>query len=128
MEQFDGSAGFRVVVVAALVGIILLSAVGSPVSARPPPHAVCGVCSDTLVDATAENGVSVGLVESSLSIRIDRSGTGHWTARVTLTGSGIETLQENQSLRDRVVQRVYERGYVAVEEPKSLTTSMNGVL
>ncbi|MDG5777391.1 hypothetical protein QA599_13120 [Haloarculaceae archaeon H-GB1-1] len=45
---------------------------------------------------------------------------------MTLTGPGIETLQENQSLRDRVVQRVYERGYVAVEEPKSLTTSMNG--
>lgn len=126
MEQFDRSAGLRVVFVAALVGIILLSAVGSPVSARPPPHAVCGVCSDTLVDAAAENGVSIGLVESSLSIRINRSGTGHWTARVTLTGSGIETLQENQSLRNRVVQRVYERGYVAVEEPKSLTTSMNG--
>lgn len=45
---------------------------------------------------------------------------------MTLTGSGIETLQENQYLRDRIVQRVYERGYVAVEEPKSLTTSMNG--
>ena len=126
MEQFDGSAGLRVVFVAALVGGILLSAVGAPVSARPPPHAVCGVCSDTLVDAAAENGVAIDLVESSLSIRIDRSGTGHWTARVTLTGSGIETLQENQSVRDRIVQRVYERGYVAVEEPRSLTTSMDG--
>ncbi len=126
MYQFDRSAGLRVVFIAALVGILLLSAVGSPVSARPPPHAVCGVCSDTLVDAADENGVAIGVAESSLTIRIDRSGTGHWTARVTLTGSGIETLQENQSLRDRVVQRVHERGYVAVEEPKSLTTSMDG--
>jgi hypothetical protein len=126
MERFDRSAGLRVVAVAALVGIILLSTIGSPVSARPPPHAVCGVCSDTLVDAAAENGVSIDRVESSLSIRMDRSGTGRWAARVTLTGSGVETLQENQSLRDKIVQRVYERGYVAVEEPKSLATSMNG--
>lgn len=88
MEQFDRSAGLRAVFVAALVGILLLSAVGSPVSARPPPQAVCGVCSDTLVDAAAENGVAIGMAESSLSIRIDRSGT----ARVTLTGSGVETL------------------------------------
>ena len=116
----------RVVFVAALVGVILFSAVGSPVSARPPPHAVCGVCSDALVDAAAENGVAIDLVESSLTIQIDQSGTGHWTARVTLTGPGVETLRENQSLRDQIVQRVYERGYVAVEEPQSLTTSMNG--
>jgi hypothetical protein len=125
-EQVDRGAGLRVLFVAALVGIILLSAVGSPVSGRPPPQAVCGVCSDTLVDTADENGVAIGVTESSLTIQIDQSGTGHWTARVTLTGAGVETLREDQSLRDRVVQRVYERGYVAVEEPKSLTTSMNG--
>lgn len=126
MKQFNGRTEFRVVFATVVVGAVLLSAVGTPVSARPPPHAVCGVCSDTLVDAAAENDVAIGLAESSLSIRIDQSGTGHWTARVTLTGSGVEPLRENQQLRDQVVQRVYERGYVAVEEPKSLTTSMNG--
>lgn len=126
MKQFDRSAGLRVVLVTALVSVVLLSAVGSPVSARPPPHAVCGVCSDTLVDAADENGVAIGIAESSLTIRIDESGTGHWTAQVSLTGTGVKTLRENQSLRDKVAQRVYDRGYVAVEEPQSLTTSMNG--
>jgi len=126
MGRFDRSAGVRVVFVVALVGIILLSAAGSPVSARPPPHAVCGVCSDTLLDVADESGVAIGFTGSSLSIRIDQSGTGHWTARVTLTGAGVETLRENQSLRDRIVQQVYERGYVAVEEPQALTSSMNG--
>jgi len=126
MTQFNKSTGFRAVFIAVLVGVILLSAVGSPVSARPPPHAVCGVCSDTLVDAAADNDVAIGMAESSLTIEIDESGTGHWTARVRLTGTDVETLRENQSLRDQVVQRVFDRGYVAVEEPRSLTTSMNG--
>jgi hypothetical protein len=126
MTEFDRRTGLRAVLVTALVGGILLSAVGAPASARPPPQAVCGVCSDALVDAAAENGVEVGLAERSLTVQIDRSGTGHWTARVTLTGSGVDALRANSSLRDRVVQRVYERGDVAVEAPQSLTTSMDG--
>ncbi|MFA9516882.1 hypothetical protein ACERIT_06650 [Halopenitus sp. H-Gu1] len=126
MTRFDRHTGFRAVFIAVLVGVILLSTVGSPVSARPPPHAVCGVCSDTLVDAAADNDIAISMAESSLTIEIDESGTGHWTARVSLTGTGVETLRENQSLRDHVVQRVFDRGYVAVEEPQSLTTSMNG--
>jgi hypothetical protein len=108
------------------VGVLLPAAVGTSVDARPPPQAVCGVCSDALVDAADDDGVDVGIAASSLSIRIDESGTGHWTARVRLTGDGVETLRENHSLRDRIVQRVPDRGYVAVEEPQSLTTSMNG--
>lgn len=126
MNRLDKGAGLCVVVATAMVGVLVLSAVGSPVGARPPPQAVCGVCSDTLVETADENGVAIGVAESSLTIQVDRSGTGHWTARVTLTGSGVETLRQNQSLRDRLVQRVYERGYVAVEEPRLLATSMEG--
>lgn len=126
MNQFDRSAGLCVVVATAIAGVLVLSVIGSPVGARPPPQAVCGVCSDTLVDTADENGVTIGVAESSLTIRIDRSGMGHWTARVTLTGADVGTLRQNQSLRDQIVQRVYERGYVAVAEPISLTTSMEG--
>jgi hypothetical protein len=126
MEQRGMEDGLRVAFVAVTVGVVLLSAVGAPAGARPPPHAVCGVCSDALVDAADENGVAIDTATSSLAIRIDRSGTGHWTARVALTGSGVETLRENRSLRARIVQQVHDRGYVAVEEPRSLTTSMDG--
>lgn len=100
---------------------------GSTATARPPPHAVCGVCSDDVFGSAAgEEGVSIGVAESSLAIRIDESGTGHWTARVQLTGSDVEIFEENQTLRTQVVTRVHERGYVAVENPRSLTASMNG--
>jgi len=126
MERIDGSTGVRVALATVLVGLLLLSVAGVSVSARPPPQAVCGVCSDTLVETAADSGVDVSIAASSLSIRIDESGTGHWTARIRLTGDGVETLRENHSLRDRIVQQVPDRGYVAVEEPQSLTTSMNG--
>ncbi|MFC7174441.1 hypothetical protein ACFQL0_15965 [Haloplanus litoreus] len=126
MERIDGSTGVRVALATVLVGLLLLSVAGVSVSARPPPQAVCGVCSDTLVETAADSGVDVSIAASSISIRIAESGTGHWTARVRLTGDGVETLRENHSLRDRIVQQVPDRGYVAAEEPQSLTTSMNG--
>jgi len=126
MERISGSTGVRVVLATVLAGLLLLSAAGASVSARPPPQAVCGVCSDTLVETAADSGVDVSIAASSLSIRIDESGTGHWTAQVKLRGRDVDTLRENRSLRDHIVKQVYDRGYVAVEEPKSLSTSMDG--
>jgi hypothetical protein len=126
MGQLDGRDGIRILLVTALLGAILLPAFGAPVDARPPPQAVCGVCSESLVDAAAENDIAIGVSDSELGIQIDRSGTGHWTANVTLTGPGVEPLRENASLRNRVVQRVFERGRVAVANPQSLSTSMTG--
>jgi len=126
MERVDGSIGVRMALATALVGVILLSVAGASVSARPPPQAVCGACSDTLVETAADSGVDISIVASSLFVRIDESGTGHWTARVRLTGRGVDPLRENHSLRDHIVKQVHDRGYVAIEEPRSLTTSMNG--
>lgn len=126
MCRFDWRNGIRISLITALLGAILLPAFGAPVDARPPPQAVCGVCSDELVDAAAEKDVPIDVSDSALAIQIDRSGTGHWTARVNLTGPGVETLRENASLRTRVVHRVFERGRVAVEKPQSLSTSMSG--
>ncbi|MFW5905265.1 MAG: hypothetical protein ACOCUO_00280 [archaeon] len=118
--------GIRIFLVTAVLGVVLLPALGAPVDARPPPQAVCGVCSDALVDSAAEEDVAIDVSDSALAIQIDRSGTGHWTARTELTGSGVESLRENATVRNRVVERVFERGRVAVETPQSLSTSMSG--
>ncbi|WP_162198642.1 hypothetical protein [Halanaeroarchaeum sulfurireducens] len=115
----------RGVLVTALVVAVLVSAVGTPVDARPPPQPVCAVCSDRIVEAGAEEGLAIDVRDSSLTVRIDQSGTGHWTARVDLAGSGVDVLRDDASLRDRIVNRVYERGDVAVTKPQSLTTSMS---
>jgi len=125
MSLFAGYNGGRILLVTAVLGAILLPALGAPVDARPPPQAVCGVCSDSLVDAAAENDVAIDVADSALTIQIESSGTGHWTARVDLAGPGVETLRENATLRNRIVERVFERGRVAVANPQALTTSMN---
>lgn len=126
MHRYDGRDGIRILFITVLLGAIFLPVFSAPVDARPPPQPVCGVCSDELVEAAHENDVPIDVSDSELGIQIDRSGTGHWTANVTLTGPGVEALRENASLRNRVVQRVFERGRVAVTNPQSLSTSMTG--
>lgn len=122
----DGRSWRHLALVIVVVGTLVLPVLGGAAAARPPPHAVCGVCSDALVDAAETEGLDVGIEESTLDVRLDSSGTGHWTARVHLTGAGVDRLTENATLRDRVVRRVYERSYVAVDDPHSLTTAMDG--
>lgn len=126
MTRFDGPDGVRILVLVAVLAAVVLPVMGGSVAARPPPQAVCGVCGDSLVDAGAANDVDIDVSDSALAIRVDRSGTGHWTATVDLTGPGVQPLRENASLRNRIVHRVFDHGRVAVENPQALSSSVDG--
>lgn len=92
---------------------LLISIVGSA-AARPPPQPLCEVCSDTVV---ADSAVE----ESTVTIQIDESGTGHWTVRFDI--------EEDVSLDPEKLQRDADeslRGHVNEPEPRNLSVTVDG--
>lgn len=124
MRNLDRGSGVRLILLAALVSTIIVASVAAPASARPPPQEVCVACSESFVGIAEENGVEVAVAESSLSIEIDRSGDGHWTERIRLTGEDVDALRTDQTLREQLIAETVDHGYVAVDDPEELTTSM----
>lgn len=94
---------------------LLLSIVGS-VAARPPPQPLCEVCSDTVVPDSA-------VEESTVTIQIDGSGTGHWVVRFDL--------EDDVSLdREQLQRNAHESlgGHVNEPEPRNLSVTLDGDL
>ncbi|MFW5905456.1 MAG: hypothetical protein ACOCUO_01255 [archaeon] len=90
-----------------LLALVLCSVVALPlagiVDARPPPKAMCGACGTTVVEEATADGTTPAVVRSEVTIRIDRNGSGHWTARTAVTDG--ESIDWNRSrLRANAVQ------------------------
>ena len=84
----------RILLVLVVCSVVALPLVGL-VDARPPPKAICGACGTTVVEEATADGTTPAVVGSELRIRIDRNGTGHWTARTAVAGG--ESIDWNRS-------------------------------
>jgi len=94
----------RILLVLAVCSLVALPFVGL-VDARPPPKAICGACGTTVVEDATADGTTPAVVRSELTIRIDRNGAGHWTARTVVAGG--ESIDWNRSrLRSNAVQSI----------------------
>ena len=91
MERIDGSTGVRMALVTVLVGLLLLSVAGVSVSARPPPQAVCGVCTDDAFGGTVEHSEAV--------VHIRDDGSANWTVHATVDE---RTARDYRGLREAI--------------------------
>jgi hypothetical protein len=92
----------RVLLVVILSSIVALAILGGA-TARPPPKAICGACGTSVVESATAGGTTPEVARSELTIRVDRNGDGHWTARtVVRDGESIEW--NSTRLRSNAVQ------------------------
>ncbi|MFD1644945.1 hypothetical protein [Haloarchaeobius litoreus] len=103
-------------VVAALT-LLALAAVAlpatAPVTAAPPPEAVCGLCTDDALDG--------GVERSEVVVRVQDDGTANWTVRATLDERTADELRDAPAeRRDRVRDELTRR--TVVDEVASLET------
>ncbi len=110
---------------AVLVGILLILTVGctAPGLARAPPQAACGICTDALDQAAADQGVTLTRGQSKLVIQVYENTSTRWTATVQLS-DGASALR-NDSLRRAVVSNVFDRARM-VAEPTHVTSHLSG--
>lgn len=110
----------------ALLGIALLVALlaAAPATAAPPPQELCGVCGDEFSTVAPGEGVPLNVEHSTATITLRSDGSGHWHARVRVTGSAAERLAANATLRERVVRETYAHGRTVVDDPRNLATSV----
>ncbi|UVE50029.1 hypothetical protein KU306_14120 [Haloferax larsenii] len=116
----------RRIFLALLVVSAVLPAVVGPTTASRPPVPVCGVCSGPFENVAADAGVDLTIESSDLHIRVDESGTGHWTARMRINDDAAATFRDDPVLLDTVVRQVYEGDGYFVAEPHDLTARMDG--
>jgi len=110
------------VVVAALALLPAVAAGVAPATAAPPPEELCGVCGPEFEYEAAERGVPLTVEHSTATIGVDRSGTGHWHARVRIDDGSADRLAANATLRERVVTETYAHGRTVVDDPRNLRT------
>ncbi|PSQ23136.1 hypothetical protein BRD06_09465 [Halobacteriales archaeon QS_9_67_15] len=110
------------VVVAALALLPAVAAGVAPATAAPPPEELCGVCGPEFEYEAAERGVPLTVEHSTATIGVDRSGTGHWHARVRIDDGSADRLAANATLRERVVTETYVHGRTVVDDPRNLRT------
>jgi len=115
------SRRLALVAAAILVFLPVVAAVG-PATAAPPPQELCGVCGPEFEYEAAERGVPLTVEDSTATIDIDRSGTGHWHARVRTDDESADRLAANATLRERVVTETYAHGRTVVDDPRNLQT------
>ncbi|QIB73225.1 hypothetical protein GL213_13080 [Halogeometricum borinquense] len=106
-----------------LVVIVLSFAVTVPAAARAPPRAACGVCTDALDTAAAENGITLEREQSAMTVDVAENGSTRWTARVALA-AGADRLT-NDTLRSNVVADAMEQTYAAAT-PENVSSHLDG--
>lgn len=113
----------RVLLVVLLSSIVALAIVGGA-TARPPPKAICGACGTTVVEDATADGTTPDVVRSELTIRIDRNGTGHWTARTVVRDA--ESIEWNSSrLRSNAI-RSLESDSTGPENVRDVRVALEG--
>jgi len=113
----------RVLLVVLLSSIVALAIVGGA-TARPPPKAICGACGTTVVDDATADGTTPDVVRSELTIRIDRNGTGHWTAR-TVVQDGESVEWNSSRLRSNAI-RSLESESTGPENARDVRVAVEG--
>lgn len=104
----------RRVLLFTVVALVVLVAFSASVDARAPPQPLCEVCADEVVDGDV-------VEESTVTIQIDGTGTGHWTVRLELV--------EETSLADSAVERRALdalTGHRNEPDPRNLSVSVSG--
>ncbi|GGL61554.1 hypothetical protein [Halocalculus aciditolerans] len=109
------AALLALLVVTASVGLGVVAV--DSATARAPPQAACGVCTDALDDAAADHGVTVERGTSVMHVHVYANGSSRWTATVQLT-DGAAALAANDTLRRAVVDTARHR--VIVDDPVHL--------
>lgn len=109
-----------------VVTVVLAGLPVAPSSAAPPPAEVCGVCGDELSTAGPQLGVPLNVEHSIANVTVREDGSGHWYARVWITGSAADRLAANASLRERVVREALADDRTAVDDPRNLRTRVEG--
>jgi hypothetical protein len=110
-----------VLVVLLLVGLTVGLTASS--SARAPPQAACGICTDALDRAAADHGVSLTRDKSKMIIQVYENTSTEWTATVRLT-DGTAALQ-NDSLRTAIVSDALDHARM-VAEPTHVSSHLSG--
>jgi hypothetical protein len=109
-------------VAAAILVVLPAVATVGPATAAPPPQELCGICGPEFEYEAAERGVPLTVEHSTATIDVDRSGTGHWHARVRIDEGSADRLAANATLRERVVTETYAHGRTVVDGPRNLQT------
>ncbi|ELZ82982.1 hypothetical protein C453_13271 [Haloferax elongans ATCC BAA-1513] len=116
----------RRIFLALLVVSAVLPAVVGPATAGRPPVPVCGVCSDSFSGAAYDAGVNLTVESSNLHVRVDESGTGHWTARTVIDETAAATFRDDPALLESVVRESFDGHRQFVDDPRNLSMQMDG--
>lgn len=103
--------------------VVLIVGLTASSSARAPPQAACGICTDALDRAAADHGVSLTRGQSEMVIQVYENTSTEWTATVRLTDGAVAL--RNDSLRTAIVSDVLDHARM-VAEPTNVSSRLSG--